>query len=107
MTLAPEAMTRGTQHEIADVERRIRTVESVLIVLSIAAIAAADRFVAPSASLGFLYLIPMSYSALTHRWPVFASLLTVCVVLRVWDTPLDQQSWGRLAVGWRRSRAPT
>ena len=44
-------MTHGTQNEIADVERRIRTVESVLIVLSIAAIAAADRFVAPSASL--------------------------------------------------------
>ena len=97
-------MTHGTQNEIADVERCVVTVESVLIVLSIAA---ADRFVAPSASRGFLYLIPMSYNALTHRWPVFASLLTVCVVLRVWDTPFDQQSWGRLAVGWRRSHAPT
>jgi hypothetical protein len=93
-------MTRGTQHEIADVERRIRTVESVLIVLSIAAIAAADRFVAPSASLGFLYLIPMSYSALTHRWPVFVLLLAVCVGLRVWDTPVETQSWGGLAVDW-------
>jgi serine phosphatase RsbU (regulator of sigma subunit) len=99
-TLVPEAMTRGTQHEIADVERRIRTVESALIVLSIAAIAAADRFVAPSASLGFLYLIPMSYSALTHRWPVFVLLLAVCVGLRVWDTPVETQSWGRLAVDW-------
>ena len=93
-------MTRGTQHEIADVERRIRTVESVLIVLSIAAIAAADHFVATSASLGFLYLIPMSYSALTHRRLVFVLLLAACVGLRVWDTPVETQSWGRLAVDW-------
>jgi len=93
-------MTRGTQNEIADLERRIGTVESALIVLSIAAIAAADRYVAPSASLGFLYLIPMSYSALTHRRLVFVLLLAACVGLRVWDTPVETQSWGRLAVDW-------
>jgi serine phosphatase RsbU (regulator of sigma subunit) len=93
-------MARGTPNEIADVERRIVTVESILIVLSIAAIAAADRFVATSASLGFLYLIPMSYSALAHRRLVFVFLLTVCVGLRVWDTPVETQSWGRLAVDW-------
>jgi sigma-B regulation protein RsbU (phosphoserine phosphatase) len=93
-------MAPDTRNEIADVERRIVTVESILIVLSIAAIAAADRFVATSASLGFLYLIPMSYSALTHRWPVFTLLLVSCVLLRVWDTPVETQSWGRLAVDW-------
>ena len=93
-------MTRGTPNEIADVERRIVTVESILIVLSIAAIAAADHFVATSASLGFLYLIPMSYSALTHRRLAFVLLLAACVGLRVWDTPVETQSWGRLAVDW-------
>jgi phosphoserine phosphatase RsbU/P len=71
-----------------------------LIVLSIAAIATADRFVAPSSSLGFLYLIPMGYSALTHQWPVFVLLLTACVWLRQWDTPVEVQTWERLALDW-------
>jgi serine phosphatase RsbU (regulator of sigma subunit) len=93
-------MTHGTQGEITDLERRIRSVESALIVLSIAAIAAADGFLAPGSSLGFLYLVPMSYSALTHRWPVFVLLLAACVWLRQWDTPVEAQSWGRLAVDW-------
>ena len=93
-------MNRDTQHEITDLERRILSVESALIVLSIAAIAAADRFLAPGTSLGFLYLIPMSYSALTHRWPVFVLLLAACVWLRQWDTPVEVQSWERLALDW-------
>ena len=42
----------------------------------------------------------MSYSALTHRWPVFVLLLTACVGLRVWDTPVEDQAWGRLALDW-------
>lgn len=86
--------------EIAALERRILRVESVLILLSIAAIGAADHLLAPGASLGFLYLIPMSYSALTHRWPWFIGLLALCVGLRQWDTPVQAQSWGRLALDW-------
>jgi serine phosphatase RsbU (regulator of sigma subunit) len=93
-------MNRNTQSEITDLERRILSVEFALIVLSIAAIAAADRFVAPASSLGFLYLIPMSYSALTHRWPVFVLLLATCVWLRQADTPVEVQSWSRLALDW-------
>lgn len=93
-------MAHGTQNEITDLERRILSVEFALIVLSIAAIAAADRFLAPGSSLGFLYLIPMSYSALTHRWPVFVLLLAACVWLRQWDTPVEVQSWSRLALDW-------
>ena len=42
----------------------------------------------------------MSYSALTHRWPVFVLLLAACVGLRQWDTPVEAQSWGRLALDW-------
>ena len=60
--------------QIADVERSIRRVESVLI--------------------------PISYSALTHRWPVFLGLLALCVGLRQWDTPVQQSSWERLALDW-------
>lgn len=86
--------------EIADLERNIRRVESALIVLSIAAIALADRLLAPGTSLGFLYLVPMSYSALTHRWPVFVGLLLACVALRQWDFPVGASSWGRLALDW-------
>jgi serine phosphatase RsbU (regulator of sigma subunit) len=85
---------------ITDLERRIGRVESLLILLSIAAIAAADALLAPDSSLGFLYLVPLSYSALTHRWPVFVGLLALCVGLRQWDTPVQQQSWSRLLFDW-------
>jgi serine phosphatase RsbU (regulator of sigma subunit) len=86
--------------EIASLERRIRGVELALILLSIAAIAAADRFLAPSASLGFLYLVPLSYAALVLRWPWFVALVAACVGLRQWDTPVATQSWSRLAIDW-------
>jgi sigma-B regulation protein RsbU (phosphoserine phosphatase) len=86
--------------EIASLERRIRGVELTLILLSIAAIAAADRFLAPAASLGFLYLVPVSYAALGLRWPWFVALVALCVGLRQWDTPVATQSWGRLAIDW-------
>ena len=42
----------------------------------------------------------MSYSALTHRWPVFVLLLAACVGLRQWDTPVELQTWSRLALDW-------
>jgi serine phosphatase RsbU (regulator of sigma subunit) len=86
--------------DIASLERRIRVVELTLILLSIAAIAAADRFLAPSSSLGFLYLVPVSYAALSLRWPWFVALVALCVGLRQWDTPVATQSWGRLAIDW-------
>jgi len=86
--------------EIAGLQRTITRVESVLIVLSIASIALADRLLAPDTSLGFLYLVPMSYSALAHRWPVFATLLVACAALRQWDSPVGASSWGRLALDW-------
>jgi serine phosphatase RsbU (regulator of sigma subunit) len=89
-----------TAAEIGALERRIRGVESALIVLSIAAIALADAFLARGESLGFLYLIPMSYSALVNRRPVFLLLLLACVMLRQLDSPVGQQSWPRLALDW-------
>jgi serine phosphatase RsbU (regulator of sigma subunit) len=82
---APEATIPTTHGEITDLERRILSVEFALIVLSIAAIAAADWFLAPGASLGFLY---------------FVLLLVACVWLRQWDTPVEVQSWERLALDW-------
>jgi serine phosphatase RsbU (regulator of sigma subunit) len=87
-------------NQIEGLEQRILRVESVLILLSIGAIGAADRLVAPDASLGFLYLVPLSYSALTHRWQWFLGLLLLCVGLRQWDTPVQGQSWGRLVLDW-------
>jgi serine phosphatase RsbU (regulator of sigma subunit) len=85
---------------IESIERSILRVESSLILLSIVAIAAADRYLAPEGSLGFLYLIPLSYSALTHRWPWVVALVAACVGLRQWDTPIQQQGWGRLLIDW-------
>jgi sigma-B regulation protein RsbU (phosphoserine phosphatase) len=87
-------------NEIAGLERRIRSVELALILLSIAAIAVADLLLASSASLGFLYLVPLSYAALALRWPWFVALVGLCVGLRQWDTPVATQSWSRLAVDW-------
>jgi serine phosphatase RsbU (regulator of sigma subunit) len=98
--LHPADATAGGARGLADVERSIQRVESGLIALSIVAIAAADRFLVPGESLGFLYLVPVSYSALTHRWPVFLGLLALCVGLRQWDSPVQQSSWGRLALDW-------
>jgi serine phosphatase RsbU (regulator of sigma subunit) len=98
--LAAYDLARVPMAPITDVERRIPQVESLLILLSIGAIAAADWLLAKDSSLGFLYLVPLSYSALTHRWPVFLGLLALCVGLRQWDTPVQQQGWDRLALDW-------
>lgn len=71
-------------------ERRITTVESVLIALTIAAIAYGDYLVGRDTSLGFLYVIPLSYSALSHRLWITLALVAICVVLRQWLGPLEQ-----------------
>jgi sigma-B regulation protein RsbU (phosphoserine phosphatase) len=86
--------------DIRSLERRIQRVESALILLSIAAIGAADGLLAPQASLGFLYLIPLGYSALALRWPWFVALVALCVALRQWDTPVGTESWRRLTIDW-------
>lgn len=67
---------------IETLERRVREAETALIVLTIVAIATGDYFVGLSASLGPLYLIPLSYSALTHRLRTTLVLTVVCVALR-------------------------
>jgi sigma-B regulation protein RsbU (phosphoserine phosphatase) len=85
---------------ISDLERRIRTVESALILLSIAAIAGGDYLFGPHVSLGFLYLIPLSYSAITHRWPTLLGLVTLCVVLRQVFGPIAYSSWGLIVRDW-------
>jgi serine phosphatase RsbU (regulator of sigma subunit) len=51
-------------------------------------------------TLGYLYLIPLSYSALTHRWSVTAALLVVCVLLREAFGPIEFASWGLIARDW-------
>jgi serine phosphatase RsbU (regulator of sigma subunit) len=70
-------------------ERKIVRVETALILLTIAAIAVADAWVGMERSLGPLYLVPLSYSALTHRgWTTFG-LLLLCLVLRQLFGPLQ------------------
>ena len=85
---------------IRDVERSITRVESVLVLLSVAAIASADHLVGREVSLGYLYLIPLSYSALTQRWRYFFALVVLCLVLRQWLGPIAFQSWGQIARDW-------
>lgn len=86
---------RQEQQVISDsIERSVTTVESLLIALTIAAIAYGDRLIGTGVSLGFLYLIPLSYSALSQRVPVTVSLLVLCVLLRQWSGPLQNASTG-------------
>lgn len=86
--------------EIRPLERRIMRVESVLILLAIAAIASVDYVFGPRISLGYLYLIPLSYSALTHRWRTTLALAVLCVVLRQWLGPLEHASSGLVIRDW-------
>ncbi len=79
-------------------QRRIVAVETFLIVLTIASIATADALVGDRFSLGPLYLIPISYSALTHRLRTTVALVVVCVVLRQLLGPLGNSVDPWLAV---------
>ncbi len=86
--------------EITRLERRIKRVETVLILLAIAAIASGDYMFGPRISLGYLYLIPLSYSALTHRWRITLVLVVLCVVLRQWLGPTELASWALIIRDW-------
>lgn len=79
----------GERVTVDSLERRVTTVESVLIALTISAIAYADHLIGVEVSIGFLYLIPLSYSALSQRPPVTLALLVLCVLLRQWSGPLQ------------------
>ena len=82
--------------DIDSLERKIVRVETALIVLTIAGIAIADAWVGPGRSLGPLYLVPLSYSAVTHRtWTTFA-LALACLALRQLFGPLQEtrDPWG-------------
>jgi len=70
-------------------ERKIVRVETALILLTIAAIAVADAWVGAGHSLGPLYLVPLSYSALTHRGWTTLALLLLCLTLRQLFGPLQ------------------
>jgi serine phosphatase RsbU (regulator of sigma subunit) len=86
--------------DIGTLEKKILRVESILILLSIGAIASGDYLFGPQISLGYLYLIPLSYSALTHRWIVTALLVVFCVIVRQWLGPLEFSSWWLIARDW-------
>jgi len=83
---------------IESLESRIVRVETSLILLTTVAIAVADAWVGPDKSLGPLYLVPLSYSALTHRGWVTFGLVLVCLALRQVFGPLEgaPDPWGQL-----------
>jgi serine phosphatase RsbU (regulator of sigma subunit) len=82
--------------DIEALERKIVRVETALILLTIAAVAVADAWVGHDHSLGPLYLVPLSYSALSHRGWVTFGLLLVCVTLRQLFGPIEEtpDPWG-------------
>ena len=78
---------------IEDLNRRIIRVESLLVILSVAAIAYADYQEGKSSSIGYLYLIPLSYSILIHRLRTTLLLLVTCLFLRDWFGPIELSPW--------------
>ena len=76
---------------IETLERKIVRVETALILLTIAAIAIADAWVGPDRSLGPLYLVPLSYSAVTHRARTTVALALLCLALRQLFGPLGKR----------------
>ncbi len=78
---------------IEDLNRRIIRVESLLVILSVAAIAYADYQEGQDSSIGYLYLIPLSYSILIHRLRTTLLLLVVCLLLRDWFGPVTMSPW--------------
>jgi serine phosphatase RsbU (regulator of sigma subunit) len=87
----PRGDRAASERTVVDsLEKRIVRVETWLIVLAITAIAAADYFVGRETSLGPLYLIPLSYSALTHRRRTTFCLFVLCVVLRQLFGPIGE-----------------
>ena len=78
---------------IEELNRKIVRVESLLVVLSVAAIAYADYQDGKNSSLGYLYLIPLSYSVLIHRIRTTLLLLFACLVLRDSFGPIELSPW--------------
>lgn len=85
---------------IEELTRKIVRVESILIFLSISAIAYGDFLAGEAISLGYLYLIPLTYSALTHRVWTTVVLVGVCVTLRQWLGPLELSPWFYFLRDW-------
>ncbi|UCF37507.1 MAG: hypothetical protein JSU96_01160, partial [Acidobacteriota bacterium] len=86
--------------EITTLEKTIVRVESILIALTIGAIASGDYIFGPEISIGYLYLVPLSYSALSFRWRTTAGLIVLCVVLRQVFGPLEFSSWALVIRDW-------
>lgn len=70
-------------------ERLIGRSEMVLIGLTMTAIAYGDWLSGPDLSLGFLYLVPLTLSALTQRRWITAGLVGLCIVLRQAYSPVE------------------
>ena len=81
-------MTSKGPIRLRSLQRKIVAIETVLVLLTIASIAIADAIIGSRVSLGPLYLIPISYSALTHRLRTTLALIVLCVVLRELFGPL-------------------
>ena len=83
---------RSEAVDIESVQSWIVRVETALIALTVVAIAAMDYYVGQDRSLGPLYLIPVSYCALTHRRAVAIGLFVVCVGLRQAFGPIEDMT---------------
>ena len=84
--------------ELESLQRKIVAVETVLVLLTVGSIATADALVGPQISLGPLYLIPVSYSALVHRLRTTLVLIVACVALRQLLGPIGNSAEPMMSV---------
>lgn len=69
--------------------RQIERIDIALILVTIGSVAYADWMTGRETSVGFLYLIPLSYSIITQSKMTSAILLAACVAMRQWFGPLE------------------
>ena len=85
---------RDGDKEEAKLERHTEALSLLATLAGIAAVAYADGLVV-SISLGYLYVLPLSLSALTQRLRATLVLTGICVVLHDWLGPYEHTD-GRL-----------
>jgi serine phosphatase RsbU (regulator of sigma subunit) len=75
-----------------DQEKYIDALLTLAVLAAIAVVAYTD-WVVISVSLGYLYLLPLSLSAVVHRLRTSLLLVAVCVVLHDWFGPFEHAGW--------------
>jgi len=84
-------------HSPRSLEHRTNFLLSLLVVAGIAAVAYTDLVVQSHVSLGYLFLLPLAFSALVHRLRFTLVLVVLCTILQDLLGPFPHGGWVFLA----------